>query len=75
MEGQREGQEHHCQQPELLRVACPAFHWPAPGGAYRMAMGVGAGSTVAAGLPGHHHSMRCGAGGEIISLDSLASIA
>ena len=75
MEGQREGQEHHCLQPELFRVACAAVHWAAVGRGYRLALAVGAGSAVAAGLPGHHHSMRCGAGGEIISLDSLASIA
>ena len=56
-------------------MACAAVHWAAVGGAYHLAVGVGAGSAVAAGLPGHHHSMRCGAGGEIISLDSLASIA
>jgi hypothetical protein len=38
-------------------------------------LAVGAGSAVAAGMPGHHYHMHCGAGGEIISLDSLASIA
>ena len=56
-------------------MACAAVHWAAIGRGYRLALAVGAGSAVAAGLPGHHHSMRCGAGGEIISLDSLASIA
>ena len=75
MEGQREGQEHHCLQPELFRVACAAVHWAAAGRGYHMALAVGAGSAVAAGMPGHHYRMHCGAGGEIISLDSLASIA
>ena len=75
MEGQREGQEHHCQQPELFRVACAAVHWAAVGKGYRLVMGVGAGSAVAAGLPGHHHRMHCGAVWEIAIILQLNSIA
>ena len=50
-------------------MACAAAHWAAPGGTNHLAVGVGTGSAVAAGLPGHHHRMRCGAVREVTTQD------
>ena len=50
-------------------MACAAVHRAAIDESYRLALDVGAGSAVAAGLPGHHHRMRCGAVREVTTQD------
>ena len=50
-------------------MACAAAHWAAPGGTNHLAVGVGPGTVVVAGLPGHHHSMRCCAVREVTTQD------
>ena len=47
-------------------MACAAVHRAAIDESYRLALDVGAGSAVAAGLPCHHHRMHCGGEREVI---------
>ena len=41
-------------------MACAVVHRAAVDESYNLALDVGAGSALAAGLPGHPHRMRCG---------------